>query len=157
MLSLKEAVEKRAEWRKKNKTVVFTNGVFDILHRGHVDYLNEARKLGNVLLVGLNTDASVSRLKGNKRPLITMEDRAFILENLKAVDHVIPFSEDTPFDLISQLLPDILVKGADYDIKDIVGADIVLKNGGKVIPVELTKGKSTSGIVEIIRKRYCDN
>ena len=157
MLSLDKALEKRIEWRKKNKIVVFTNGVFDILHRGHVDYLNQARQLGDILLVGLNTDNSVRRLKGDKRPLMLMDDRAFLLENLKAVDNVIPFDEDTPLNLISQLLPDILVKGADYEIKDIVGSDIVLANGGKVIPISLTEGKSTSGIVEIIRNRYCDN
>ncbi len=157
MLSLTEILDLRKKWQKKNKTVVFTNGVFDILHRGHVEYLNQARQLGDILVVGLNTDGSVRKLKGNKRPIMLLDDRAFLLENLVAVDYVIPFGEDTPFNLISKLLPDILVKGADYEISDIVGADVVLANGGEVKPIDLVEGKSTSGIVEVIRERYCDN
>jgi rfaE bifunctional protein nucleotidyltransferase chain/domain len=144
--------------RKKSKetgqTVVFTNGVFDLLHRGHVEYLEKARALGDLLILGLNSDASAKRIKGSKRPLCNQEDRAIVLSALTCVDHIVLFDEDTPRQLIEGLLPDILVKGADYSVEQIVGADVVLQNGGKVVPIELTPGKSTTELIKIIVERY---
>ena len=133
--------------QKDNDTIVFTNGVFDILHRGHVEYLAKAKKLGDVLIVGLNSDASVRRLKGEGRPLQKQNDRAIILLALEAVDYVIFFSENTPDKLIKQVKPDILVKGADYKISEIVGGDFVKSYGGKVKRISLTRGRSTSSII----------
>lgn len=145
-------------WRKAESTsgkkIVFTNGVFDILHRGHVDYLSKAAELGDILVVGVNTDASVRRLKGEHRPIQPEEDRALILASLKCVDAVIYFDEDTPLDLITFLLPDILTKGADYTVETIVGSDVVIRNGGKVLTIDLVEGRSTSNAIETILKRY---
>lgn len=136
------------------KKVVFTNGVFDLIHAGHVDYLSKAKKLGDVLVVGLNTDDSVKRIKGNKRPILKQEERAFILSNLKPVDFVIFFNEDTPEKLISELTPDILVKGADWAIEKIVGKEVVEKNGGEVKAIKFVNDQSTSKIIDLIIKRY---
>ena len=135
---------------KKNEKikVVFTNGCFDILHRGHVVYLNEARQRGDYLIVGLNSDESVSRLKGVKRPINKQEDRKYILEGLRAVDEVIIFEEDTPYELIKKINPDILVKGGNWKAESIVGSDIVLKNGGKVESLSFLNGYSTTSIIE---------
>jgi len=135
--------------QKNNDTIVFTNGVFDILHRGHVEYLAKAKKLGDVLIVGLNSDTSVRKLKGKGRPLQKQYDRAVILLALKAVDYVVIFGEDTPDKLIKMVKPDILVKGADYKISEIVGADFVKSYGGVVKRIKLTRGRSTSSIVSI--------
>ena len=135
-----------------NKKVVFTNGCFDILHRGHVDYLNKAKNLADVLVLGLNTDASVQRLKGMSRPVTKESDRAFMLDNLKAVDFVILFEEDTPLKLITELKPDVLVKGNDYKDKLVVGQEFVEKNGGTVQLIEFIDGYSTSSFIEKIRK-----
>lgn len=132
---------------------MFTNGVFDILHRGHVTYLDKAKSMGDVLVVGLNSDASTRRLKGNSRPYQSQRDRAVILLALEAVDLVVVFSEDTPERLIQQVKPDVLVKGADYKINEIVGADFVKGYGGKVARVRLTEGRSTSGIMKKITTR----
>jgi rfaE bifunctional protein nucleotidyltransferase chain/domain len=134
--------------QKKNEHVVFTNGCFDILHRGHVSYLQNARNLGDFLIVGVNSDHSVSRLKGPTRPIQNEEDRAFILAGLECVDAVILFEEDTPIRLIEQLLPNVLVKGGDYVIEEIVGYDVVTKNGGLVTTLPFVDGKSTSNIVK---------
>lgn len=134
--------------RRQKKKIVFTNGVFDILHRGHVDYLAKARSFGDLLIVGLNSDRSVRRLKGTGRPLQKQTDRAAILLALESVDYVVIFGEETPDKLIRQVKPDVLVKGADYAISEIVGADFVKSNGGVVKRVSLTKGRSTSGIVK---------
>jgi D-beta-D-heptose 7-phosphate kinase/D-beta-D-heptose 1-phosphate adenosyltransferase len=139
----------RQQAKKEHKKVVFTNGVFDLLHRGHVEYLQKARQLGDMLIIGLNSDASVHAIKGPKRPIVSQEDRATVLAALACVDHIVYFDEDTPAELIEAILPDILVKGADYSIEQIVGAEAVLKNGGQVIPIDLTPGRSTS---ELIRK-----
>lgn len=136
--------------RRRGKCIVFTNGVFDILHRGHVDYLARARKFGDILIVGLNTDASVRRLKGSSRPIQRQSDRAAILLALRAVDYVVMFGEDTPDKLIRAIKPDVLVKGADYKISEIVGADFVRSYGGKVRRIKLTKGRSTSRIFRSI-------
>jgi len=133
--------------RRAGKRVVFTNGVFDILHRGHVDYLAKARSFGDVLIVGLNSDVSVRRLKGPSRPLQKQRDRAAILLALEAVDYVVLFGEDTPDRLIRSIKPDILAKGADYKVSEIVGASFVKSYGGKVKRVGLTAGKSTSALV----------
>ena len=139
----------RRRLRRQRKRVVFTNGVFDLLHRGHVEYLAGARALGDVLVVGLNSDASVRRLKGAGRPIQRQADRAAILLALKPVDYVVIFGEDTPYRLIQSLQPDVLVKGADYRLNEIVGADLVRGWGGEVVRIPLVRGRSTS---EIIRR-----
>lgn len=136
-----------SEAKKNNKTIVFTNGCFDIIHSGHCFYLNEAKKLGDVLIVGLNSDDSVKRLKGEGRPINIEIDRANVLCSLKPVDYVVIFKEDTPLNLIKNILPNILVKGGDYSIKDVVGADVVMDNGGEVIILPFVEGKSTSKII----------
>lgn len=136
--------------KKENRKLVFTNGCFDIIHRGHVTYLNEAKKLGDFLVIGLNSDASVKRLKGNGRPVTCEDDRAFILDNLKPVDFVIKFEEDTPYNLIKEILPDFLVKGGDWKEEDIVGFDIVKSNGGKVLSLNFVNDYSTTNILKKI-------
>lgn len=130
----------------QKKKVVFTNGCFDLLHRGHIEYLSKARDLGDVLLIGLNTDDSVSRLKGPHRPLQDEVSRAHIMAALEFVDYVIYFNEDTPYELIKKVLPDVLVKGADYKIEAIVGYDVVMAKGGKVETIDFLPGYSTSAI-----------
>jgi D-beta-D-heptose 7-phosphate kinase/D-beta-D-heptose 1-phosphate adenosyltransferase len=142
----------RARLRKKRKRVVFTNGTFDILHRGHVEYLTAAKKMGDVLIVGLNTDGSVRRLKGTGRPINTAGDRGTVLAALASVDYVCMFAEDTPSRLIRTLLPDVLVKGADWKKEAIVGRDIVEAHGGTVRRVRLTAGRSTSSIIARVRR-----
>lgn len=151
LLSLETFLEVRKKIKNENKTLVFTNGCFDILHRGHIDYLNKAKVLGDYLVVALNTDESVSRLKGKSRPIVKLADRAFVIANLKAVDFVISFNEDTPYEIIKAVVPDILVKGSDWKIDQIVGRDIVEKNGGKVIPIDYIDNYSTSSIIEKIK------
>jgi len=133
--------------RNEGKRIVFTNGCFDIIHAGHVHYLTEAKKLGDVLIVGLNTDASVRRLKGSARPINNEQDRAEVLNALKPVDYVVLFDEDTPLELINQVRPDFLVKGADYQRQNIVGADFVESYGGRVATIEFVEGKSTTNII----------
>ena len=135
------------EAKAQNKKIVFTNGCFDIIHAGHVYYLNEAKKLGDLLVIGLNSDDSVRRLKGNSRPINTQSDRAIVLSALKAVDYVVYFEVDTPYELINLLVPDVLVKGSDYEIDDIVGADIVRNNGGIAATISFVAGKSTTNII----------
>lgn len=137
--------------RQNGKRIVFTNGVFDILHRGHVEYLTKAKSFGDVLILGLNSDASVRRLKGPARPLQKQTDRAVILLALESVDYVVIFGEDTPDKLIRQIKPNILVKGADYKISEIVGADFVRSCGGRVRRIRLTKGRSTSNLMKRVR------
>jgi D-beta-D-heptose 7-phosphate kinase/D-beta-D-heptose 1-phosphate adenosyltransferase len=139
--------------RKQGKTVVFTNGVFDLLHRGHVDYLRRARALGDLLILGLNTDASTRRLKGPLRPLMKQADRAEVLSALESVDQIVLFNEDTPARLIAKLLPDILVKGADYREKDIVGSEAVRAYGGRVVRMKYLKGYSTTRLIRNILRR----
>ena len=128
----------------KDKKIVFTNGCFDILHRGHVSYLNQAKAEGDLLIVGLNSDASVKRLKGESRPINDERDRKFVMENLKAVDFVEIFTEDTPYNLIKEVMPDKLVKGGDWKPEQIVGSDIVLANGGEVKSLLFIDGFSTT-------------
>lgn len=131
--------------------VVFTNGVFDILHAGHVTYLEAARGLGDVLVVGLNTDESVRRLKGPERPINSEQDRATVLAALRSVDHVVLFSDDTPLGLIESIVPDVLVKGGDYTRETIVGADVVERHGGIVHTIPLVEGRSTTNIINRAR------
>jgi len=154
LVSLKELKAIRQKLKTENKKVVFTNGVFDLIHSGHVDYLVKAKALGDVLIVGLNSDKSVKKIKGDKRPILKQEERSFILANLKPVDYVILFDEDTPENLIKELVPDILVKGGDWTVDKIVGNDIVIKNGGEVKSIEFVNPQSTSKIIDIILKRY---
>ncbi|MGZ3770744.1 MAG: D-glycero-beta-D-manno-heptose 1-phosphate adenylyltransferase [Bdellovibrio sp.] len=137
-----------APLRSQGKKIVFTNGCFDLLHIGHVRYLQEARSLGDVLVVGVNADESVKRLKGPTRPVQNESDRAEILAALKAVDFTVIFTEDTPENLIHKVRPDILVKGGDWKIDQIVGASFVLSNGGKVLSLQFVDGKSTTKIIE---------
>ena len=152
--SLSEIKSIRSKLKAEGKKVVFTNGVFDLIHAGHVDYLSKAKKLGDILIVGLNSDESVRRIKGEKRPILKQEERAFILSNLKPVDFVVYFDDDTPAKLISEIIPDILVKGADWSVEKIVGREVVEKNGGKVMNIEFVNDQSTSKIIDLIVKRY---
>jgi D-beta-D-heptose 7-phosphate kinase/D-beta-D-heptose 1-phosphate adenosyltransferase len=146
-----EAAARLAVWRAGEARIVFTNGVYDLLHRGHVEYLEEARALGDRLVVGVNTDASVRRLKGPSRPIVTIEDRAAVLRALACVDLVVAFDDDTPLRLIEAVQPDVLVKGADYAVGDIVGREVVEARGGLVTTIALREGLSTSTLVERIR------
>jgi len=139
------------EAKARGERVVMTNGCFDILHAGHVSYLEEAKGLGDRLVVAVNDDESVKKLKGASRPVTKLEDRAAVLAGLAAVDWVVSFSEQTPVDLISRILPDVLVKGGDYEAEEIAGGQSVLKNGGEVRVLSLKKGRSTSAIIEDIR------
>lgn len=135
-------------WRQQNLQVVFTNGCFDILHLGHIDYLEKARQLGDKLVVGLNTDASVRQLKGESRPINNEYARSRMLAALEFVDAVTFFGTTTPLELIQLLLPNILVKGSDYTVENIVGADVVIANGGQVKTIDLVAGYSTTGLVQ---------
>ena len=137
------------EWQAAGQKVVFTNGCFDILHRGHVEYLCHARDLGDKLILGLNTDASVKRLgKSPERPINSQDTRAIILAGLECIDAIVLFDEDTPLDLIIFVQPDVLVKGNDYKAEDIVGYDVVTAKGGKVITIQLVDGFSTTKLIE---------
>ncbi len=148
-LALAALVRKRAGWKRAKKTVVFTNGIFDLLHRGHVEYLAKAKEQGDILIVGLNSDASTRRLKGPTRPLNKLTDRAAVLAALEAVDYIVSFGQDTPLRLITAIKPDILVKGAQYKKSEIVGAAEVESWGGKVVRAKMRQGLSTT---ELIRK-----
>lgn len=138
-------------WQKEGKKVVFTNGVFDLLHLGHVTYLAKAAELGDKLIIGLNADSSVKRIKGEGRPINDQNNRAALLASLFFVDGVVLFEEDTPFNLISTLLPDILVKGADYTVNNIVGAKEVIANGGEVKTITFVEGYSSTSIINKIK------
>ena len=147
---LQELCQQRDIWRQQGKRVVFTNGCFDLLHPGHIAYLQDAKALGDVLIIGLNDDASIQRLKGNARPVNSLADRAVMLMALKSVDNVVAFSEDTPFNLISALLPDVLVKGGDYTPDNMVGADIVQAAGGDVTTIPFLDGYSSTRLIQKI-------
>ena len=146
-----EIVQYVSFWRKSGKKIVFTNGCFDVLHRGHVEYLIAARKYGDLLVVGVNTDSSVKKLKGDNRPLVGEQDRAFILSQIIPVDAVVLFSEDTPYNMISEVKPDVLVKGGDYSVDEVVGREIVEASGGEVIIIPLVTGRSTTNLIKKIR------
>lgn len=140
--------------KNENKKIVFTNGVFDIIHRGHVEYLSEAKLLGDILIVGLNSDSSVKMIKGDNRPIVPEVNRAFVLANLKPVDYVIIFSDNTPYKLINIIKPDILVKGADWDEDKIVGADIVRSYGGEIKRINYVENNSSTNIIDKIIQLY---
>jgi rfaE bifunctional protein nucleotidyltransferase chain/domain len=150
--TLSELIEIRQELKSLGKVVVFTNGVFDLLHRGHVQYLTQARELGDILIIGLNSDISARKIKGVGKPLVKQEDRAIVLAGLSAVDFICFFDEDTPQKIIQAVIPDLLVKGGDYQIHEIVGRDIVEKNGGKVITIPVIEGFSTTDLIRRIAK-----
>ena len=152
--SSKQLVKIRSQLKKEGKKVVFTNGCFDLLHRGHIECLRKARSLGDVLMVGLNSDSSVRKIKGEKRPILSQNDRAEILASLEMVDYVLIFNEETPYKVIARLVPDILVKGADYRKDEIVGKDIVESSGGRVIRVKQVAGRSVRDIIRKISSRY---
>jgi rfaE bifunctional protein nucleotidyltransferase chain/domain len=152
---IKSAVDASTQvrtWQKSGEKVVFTNGCFDLVHLGHIDYLEKARNLGDRLVLGLNTDSSVSRFKGPERPLQDQNSRARVLAAMEFIDLVVFFDEDTPLNLISQLQPNVLVKGSDYLAENIVGADVVKRNGGEVKTIDFVPGYSTTRIVEKIKR-----
>jgi rfaE bifunctional protein nucleotidyltransferase chain/domain len=154
--NLGNAKKIREEARAEGKVVVFTNGCFDLVHAGHVDYLEAARAEGDMLIVGMNSDASMKRIKGKKRPLTPAAQRAAVLAGLYAVDLVVEFDEDDPLNIIKALKPDVLVKGADWAEDRIIGAAAVKEAGGRVVRVELTEGPSTSEMIEKIVDKYGD-
>ena len=149
--SLEELENQVNAWKQAGEEVVFTNGCFDIIHRGHIEVLAQTADLGNRLIVGLNSDSSIQKLKGKNRPIIDEQSRAILLASFSFVDAVVLFSEDTPINLISTLLPDVLAKGGDYEIETIVGHEIIRKNGGKVVLVPFIDGFSSTTIIEKIR------
>ncbi|RMD92328.1 MAG: D-glycero-beta-D-manno-heptose 1-phosphate adenylyltransferase [Calditrichaeota bacterium] len=156
IVQLQELIAIRREARHHGLCVVFTNGCFDLLHRGHVELLVKAKELGDILIVGLNSDQSIKKIKGEKRPIQKDADRAYILAHLEPVDYVVIFNESTPEKLIQQLKPDVLVKGGDYQLHEIVGKDIVEKAGGRVEIVSLVSGYSTQSIIEEILSKFID-
>ena len=139
-------------WRLKNQRIVFTNGCFDIIHRGHVEYLAQAANYGNILVIGLNTDNSVRRIKGETRPLQDEMARAITLASFQFVNAVILFDEDTPYELIKRVQTDVLIKGSDYSVEDIVGYDIVKAKGGEVVTIDFIEGYSTTSIIKKLKK-----
>ena len=150
ILEAAKAAEMVQQWQCDHKKVVFTNGCFDILHRGHVEYLAKAAEKGDRLLLGLNTDSSVRRIKGPTRPIVDQESRAIVLAALGFIDLIVLFDEDTPYELIKTVQPDVLVKGADYKVEDIVGYDVVVGRGGTVETISFVDGFSTSQIIDKI-------
>ena len=150
LYALPTLLDKVEDWRRKNESVVFTNGCFDLLHPGHVSLIRQSAAQGDHLVVGLNSDASVRRLKGPSRPIQNERARALLLAALSGVDAVVLFDEDTPINLVKAILPDVLVKGSDYRLEDVVGADVVVHNGGRVYLADLVSGCSTTGIVRKI-------
>lgn len=139
--------------KKKNKKIAFTNGCFDLLHVGHIEYLKSAKKMADILIVALNTDTSIRKIKGPARPIMKLKDRQRIIAALESVDYVTSFSESTPLSLIRKLKPDLIIKGADWKVKDIVGKNFVAAYGGRAVNVKYQKGYSTAGILEEISKR----
>lgn len=152
IITPEELLTKRAYWTFKNLSVVFTNGCFDIIHRGHVEYLAKAASLGQVMVLGVNTDLSVRKIKGDSRPVQDQDTRALVLAAMEFVSAVILFDEDTPYELIKAVQPDILVKGADYKPEEIVGYDIVTARGGKVVTIPFVEGFSTTSIIQKLSK-----
>ena len=151
IVSQNQALKELKAWREKNKKIVFTNGCFDIIHPGHIDYLSQARDLGDILVLGLNTDQSVRRLnKGSNRPINDERTRAYVLAGLASVDLIVFFDEETPYNLIKLLQPNVLVKGKDYEVEKIIGFDILKENGGEVITIPFLEGYSTSSLIKKI-------
>lgn len=155
-ISLEDFKKIRIKFKSENKKVVFTNGCFDIIHAGHIDYLVKAKELGDILVVGLNSDKSVREIKGEKRPIISEDERAFMLNNLKPVNFVVLFDEPTPLNLIEEIVPDILIKGDDWAIDNIVGKDVVQQNGGEVKTIKFVTTQSTSNIIKKVLSVYND-
>ena len=151
ILSFSTLENQLKKWRKANEKIVFTNGCFDLLHFGHVDYLAKARDMGSRLVVGLNTDDSIRRLKGSSRPIKDEQSRVALLAGMACIDAVVLFDEETPIKLISIIKPDVLVKGGDYEVKDIVGHEIVLRNSGKVCTIDFVDGYSSSALIEKVK------
>jgi D-beta-D-heptose 7-phosphate kinase/D-beta-D-heptose 1-phosphate adenosyltransferase len=156
IFNLKDLQEKVAGLKKQNKKVVFTNGCFDLVHAGHVRYLTEARNLGDILVVAVNSDASVRKLKGEKRPIVSEAQRLEVLSGFWFIDYLILFSGNTPKNLITTLTPDILVKGGDWALDQIVGRDHVEAHGGKVVRIKLVKNTSTSSLIDRVLERFQD-
>ncbi|MBI1932717.1 MAG: D-glycero-beta-D-manno-heptose 1-phosphate adenylyltransferase [Ignavibacteriales bacterium] len=154
LTNIEEFLPIRKNLKLQNKKVVFTNGCFDIVHSGHVDYLNKAKDLGDILVIGLNSDRSVREIKGEKRPIVNQEERAFVLKNLKCVDYVILFDEPTPKEIIDQIIPDILIKGGDWAIENIVGREVVEANGGEVKTIQFVTFQSTTNIIKKVLETY---
>lgn len=154
ILTREQAIQQASTWRAAGQQIVFTNGCFDIVHLGHIDYLEKARQLGDRLILGLNTDASVSCIKGPLRPVVNEYARARLMAALEFVDAVTFFGEDTPLELIEDVQPDVLVKGDDYTVSTIVGADFVLSRGGRVETIALVPGYSTTKLIERIKASY---
>lgn len=152
ILSLKDLLFQVENWKTAGKSIAFTNGVFDILHEGHIFSLSSAAKEADYLIVGLNADQSVKKLKGNSRPINNNQSRSIVLASLLMVDAVILFEEDTPLDLIKKILPDVLVKGGDYSVEQIAGAKEVIANGGRVVINPILQGFSTTSIIEASKK-----
>ncbi len=146
-----------ARLKAQGKRIVFTNGCFDILHVGHIRYLTQARKLGDILIVGLNTDRSVRMIKGEKRPIVPEKERAEVLSSLEVVDYVVLFDEPDPLHLITALKPTILAKGADWSKDKIIGKDVVEGSGGRVVRIPLVPGSSSTGVIEKVMKVYCQS
>ena len=140
--------------QQQGKKIVFTNGCFDILHAGHVDIFQQARELGDALVVAINSDSSIKKIKGEKRPVVPQEQRMQVVAALESVDFVVVFSEEDPLKVIKEIQPDILVKGGDWEVGTIIGREIVEKNGGKVCSIPLMKGISTTNIIEVVKKRF---
>ncbi|MFC1667846.1 D-glycero-beta-D-manno-heptose 1-phosphate adenylyltransferase [Chlamydiota bacterium] len=147
-----ELIVSIAEYKSENKTIVFTNGCFDMLHNGHVLYLEKAKEFGDILLVALNTDQSVRQLKGKDRPIFPLEDRASVISAMRSVDVVTAFSSETPYELVNLVKPDVLVKGGDYSPDSIVGANTVLENGGRVEVVPYIENRSTTALINKIKQ-----
>lgn len=152
IIDIKNIETHLTDWSLKKQKIVFTNGCFDILHRGHVEYLAQAANHGDVLVIGVNTDSSVKRIKGETRPVQDEYARAILLASLSFVTAIVLFDDDTPYNLIKRIQPDVLIKGSDYSIKDIVGSDIVMAKGGKVITIDFIEGYSTTSIIEKLKK-----
>jgi D-beta-D-heptose 7-phosphate kinase/D-beta-D-heptose 1-phosphate adenosyltransferase len=155
LVDIDVACRLRRRWRDEGKVVVFTNGVFDIIHRGHCEYLAQAKALGDILILGLNSDSSVRAIKGEKKPIVHQEDRAAVLSALRSVDCVVVFDEETPLRLITTLLPDVLVKGGDYTLETIVGRNEVEKAGGRVTTIQFVPDRSSTNIIQTILERFC--
>jgi D-glycero-beta-D-manno-heptose 1-phosphate adenylyltransferase len=153
ILTLELLKQRVAQWKATGKTIAFTNGVFDILHQGHILSLSQVAAAGDFLVVGLNTDASVKRLKGDNRPINSQDARALLMASLVMVDLVVLFEEDTPLELIKSILPDVIVKGGDYTVDQVAGSKEVIANGGKVIINPILEGFSTTGIIEQVKKK----
>ena len=155
LLNIDQLDELRVKWRDENKMVVFTNGCFDIIHSGHIELLTKAKAQGDILVLGLNSDASVRLIKEKGRPIVGEIERIKVLSALEMIDYIIVFEEQTPLELITRLVPDVLVKGSDWSLDKIVGREVVESHGGKVVRVELVEGMSTTNIIKKIVNAYC--